>query len=98
MGIMETTWNYHASSLNDQCGFFWLCRSASLALLTDRDRLLTAVGGLSLLALGVYSGEGRLCCGLLFLRLLSSGRLMTGSRRAQLAGIRCLFGRGLPSC
>mgnify|MGYP001810472899 CR=1 FL=1 len=30
--------------------------SAALGLLTDRDRLLTAVGGLSLLALGVYSG------------------------------------------
>ena len=30
--------------------------TAAVNLLTDRDKLLTAVGGLSLLALGVYSG------------------------------------------
>jgi hypothetical protein len=32
--------------------------SAARSLLTERDKLLAAVGGLSLLALGVYSGEG----------------------------------------
>lgn len=31
--------------------------SAAASLLTDRDKMLGAVGGLSLLALGVYSGE-----------------------------------------
>jgi ATPase family AAA domain-containing protein 3A/B len=30
--------------------------SAAAGLLTDRDKLLAAVGGLSLLALGIYSG------------------------------------------
>lgn len=31
--------------------------SAAVNLLTDRDKLLTAVGGLTLLAVGVYSGR-----------------------------------------
>lgn len=30
--------------------------TAAVNLLTDRDKLLTAVGGLTLLAVGVYSG------------------------------------------
>ncbi|PSC70197.1 ATPase family AAA domain-containing 3-B [Micractinium conductrix] len=61
--------------------------SAALGLLTDRDRLLTAVGGLSLLALGVYSArEGTRSAAKAFDRWFGTPKLVRETSRKPLVG------------
>jgi ATPase family AAA domain-containing protein 3A/B len=61
--------------------------SAVTSLLTDRDKLLTAVGGLSLLALGVYSArEGTRVAGKAFDRWFGTPKLVRETSRKPLLG------------
>lgn len=61
--------------------------SAVTSLLTDRDKLLTAVGGLSLLALGVYSArEGTRVAGKAFDRWFGTPKLVRETSRRPLVG------------
>lgn len=63
--------------------------SAVSSLLADKDRLLRAIGGLSLLALGVYSArEGTRVAGKTFERWFGTPRLVRETSR------KPLFGRG----
>lgn len=61
--------------------------SAAKELLTDRDKLITAVGGVSLLALGVYSArEGTRVAGKTFERWFGTPKLVRETSRKPLVG------------
>ncbi|KAL4854855.1 ATPase family AAA domain-containing protein 3 [Chlorella vulgaris] len=61
--------------------------SAAASLLTDRDKMLGAVGGLSLLALGVYSArEGTRSAAKAFDRWFGTPKLVRETSRRPLAG------------
>ena len=61
--------------------------SAAKELLTDRDKLISAVGGVSLLALGVYSArEGTRVAGKAFERWFGTPKLVRETSRKPLVG------------
>jgi len=61
--------------------------TAARELLSDRDKLLTAIGGVSLLALGVYSArEGTRVAGRTFERWFGTPRLVRETSRRPLVG------------